>query len=55
MKDMTEEEYNDLDEYYTKNTIMPDFSKPGFFAHKYGKNFIPSNFPMQDKFINIVH
>ena len=36
MKDLTEEEYDALDEYYTKNTIMPDMSKPGFFARKYG-------------------
>ena len=36
MKDLTDEEYDALDEYYTKNTIMPDMSKPGFFARKYG-------------------
>jgi hypothetical protein len=33
---MTEEEADYWDEYYTKNTIMPDMSKPGFFAAKYG-------------------
>jgi len=33
---MTEEEAEYWDEYYTKNTIMPDFNKPGFFARKYG-------------------
>jgi hypothetical protein len=31
-----EEEAEYWDEYYTKNTIMPDMSKPGFFARKYG-------------------
>ena len=36
MKDMTEEEAEYWDEYYTKNTIMPDLNKPGFFARKYG-------------------
>jgi hypothetical protein len=29
-----EEEY--WDDYYTKNTIMPDLNKPGYFARKYG-------------------
>ena len=33
---MTEEEAEYWDEYYTKNTIMPDMNKPGFFARKYG-------------------
>ena len=33
---MTEEEAEYWDEYYTNNTIMPDMSKPGFFARKYG-------------------
>ena len=33
---MTEEEANYWDEYYTNNTIMPNTSKPGFFARKYG-------------------
>ena len=33
---MTEKEAEYWDEYYTKNTIMPDMSKPGFFARKYG-------------------
>jgi hypothetical protein len=31
---MTEEEADALDEFFTKNTIMPDSSKPGFFASK---------------------
>jgi hypothetical protein len=35
MPKMTDEEADVLDEYYTKNTIMPDPDKPGFFArHK---------------------
>jgi hypothetical protein len=33
---MTEEEADTLDEYYTKNTVMPEMNKPGFFARKYG-------------------
>ena len=33
---MTEEEADYWDEYFTKNTIMPDLTKPGFFARKYG-------------------
>ena len=33
---MTDEEAEYWDEYFTKNTIMPDLSKPGFFARKYG-------------------
>jgi hypothetical protein len=36
MAHMTEEEADYWDEYYTKNTVMPDMSKPGFFARKYG-------------------
>lgn len=36
MNDLTEEEYDALDEYFTNNTVMPDMSKPGFFARKYG-------------------
>ena len=36
MNKMTDEEADYWDEYYTKNTIMPDTSKPGFFAKKYG-------------------
>ena len=36
MNDLTDEEYDALDEYYTKNTIMPDMTRPGFFARKYG-------------------
>jgi hypothetical protein len=31
---MTEEEADALDEFFTKNTIMPDSSKPGFFAQQ---------------------
>jgi len=33
---MTEEEANYWDEYYTNNTVMPEMSKPGYFARKYG-------------------
>ena len=36
MKEMTDEEADYWDEYYTKNTIMPNSGKPGFFARKYG-------------------
>ena len=36
MKNMTDEEADYWDEYFTKNTIMPDLNKPGFFASKYG-------------------
>jgi hypothetical protein len=36
MKEMTDEEAEYWDEYFTKNTIMPDLSKPGFFSRKYG-------------------
>jgi len=36
MNKMTDEEADYWDEYFTKNTIMPDTSKPGFFARKYG-------------------
>jgi len=36
MKGMTEEEADYWDEYYTKNTIKPNMSKPGFFARKFG-------------------
>jgi len=36
MKEMTEEEADYWDEYFTNNTVMPDLSKPGFFAQKYG-------------------
>ena len=36
MKDMTEEEAEYWDNYYTENTIMPNLNKPGFFARKYG-------------------
>jgi hypothetical protein len=35
MARMTDDEADALDEYYTKNTIMPDSGKPGFFErHK---------------------
>jgi hypothetical protein len=33
---MTDQEAEYWDEYYTKNTVMPDLSKPGHFARKYG-------------------
>jgi len=33
---MTEKEAEYLDDYFTKNTIMPDLNKPGYFARKYG-------------------
>ena len=36
MKEMTDEEADYWDEYYTKNTVMPDLSKPGYFSRKYG-------------------
>jgi hypothetical protein len=36
MADMTEEEAEYWDNYFTENTIMPDLSKSGFFARKYG-------------------
>jgi len=36
MNKMTDEEAEYWDEYFTKNTIMPDTGKPGFFARKYG-------------------
>jgi hypothetical protein len=36
MADMTDEEAEYWDNYFTENTIMPDLSKPGFFARKYG-------------------
>jgi hypothetical protein len=34
MKEMTDQEAEYWDDYYTKNTIMPDFTKPGYFARK---------------------
>jgi hypothetical protein len=34
MKEMTDQEAEYWDEYYTKNTIMPDPDKPGYFARK---------------------
>ena len=36
MNDLTDAEYDALDEYYTTHDIMPDISRPGFFARKYG-------------------
>jgi hypothetical protein len=36
MTDMTDEEAEALDKYFTENTIMPDLNKPGYFARKYG-------------------
>ena len=36
MSEMTEAEAGYWDEYYTKNTVMPDLSKPGFFSRTYG-------------------
>jgi hypothetical protein len=33
-KDYTNDEYDALDEYYTKNTIMPTGGKPGVFARQ---------------------
>jgi hypothetical protein len=36
MNKMTDEESEYWDEYFTNNTVMPDMSKPGFFARKYG-------------------
>ena len=36
MKEMTDEEADYWDEYFTNNTIMPELGKPGFFARKYG-------------------
>jgi len=31
---MTDEEAEAFDKYYTENTIMPDLSRPGYFARK---------------------
>jgi hypothetical protein len=42
MKEMTEEEADALDGYYTKYTIMPDMSRPGYFA---GKGLVLGNLP----------
>jgi hypothetical protein len=36
MKEMTDDEAEYWDEYFTQNTIMPDLGKPGYFARKYG-------------------
>ena len=36
MNEMTEAEAEYWDDYYTKNTVMPDLSKPGFFSRAYG-------------------
>jgi len=37
---MTEKEAEYWDDYYTKNTIMPDLNKPGHFSRKYGMTVI---------------
>jgi hypothetical protein len=34
MREMTDQEAEFWDDYYTKNTIMPDPDKPGYFARK---------------------
>jgi hypothetical protein len=34
VKEMTDQEAEYWDDYYTKNTIMPNPDKPGFFARK---------------------
>jgi hypothetical protein len=34
MREMTDQEAEYWDDYYTKNTIMPDPDKPGYFARK---------------------
>jgi hypothetical protein len=36
MAEMTDEEAEVLDKYFTENTIMPVLGKPGFFSRKYG-------------------
>ena len=36
MKEMTDEEADYWDKYYTENTVMPDLGRPGYFARKYG-------------------
>jgi hypothetical protein len=36
MKEMTNQDAEYWDNYYTENTIMPDLSKPGYFSRKYG-------------------
>ncbi|GHV28048.1 hypothetical protein AGMMS4952_10830 [Spirochaetia bacterium] len=36
MADMTDEEAEYWDNYFTENTVMPDLGKPGYFARKYG-------------------
>ncbi|MDR1029251.1 MAG: hypothetical protein LBL76_00085 [Treponema sp.] len=33
---MADREAEYWDDYYTKTTIMPDLSKPGYFSRKYG-------------------
>jgi len=34
--EMTDEEAVYWDDNYTKNTVMPDLTKPGYFSRKYG-------------------
>jgi hypothetical protein len=34
--DLTDEEYDALDEYYTVNTVMPAGGRLGYFAENYG-------------------
>ncbi|MDR1325868.1 MAG: hypothetical protein LBK00_07530 [Treponema sp.] len=36
LKDMTDQEAEYWDDYYTTNTMMPDLNKPGYFARTYG-------------------
>jgi hypothetical protein len=36
MADMTDEEYDALDELWTKNTPKVNFARPGIFARTYG-------------------
>jgi hypothetical protein len=36
MKEMTDKEAEYWDKYYSENTVMPDFNKPGYFSRKYG-------------------
>jgi hypothetical protein len=33
-KDYTDEEYDALDEYYTKNTVMPSGGRPGLLSRR---------------------
>ena len=36
MQEMTDQEAQHWDDYYTNNTIMPDLSKLGYVARTYG-------------------